>query len=152
MKCVVPYRTLHPVTQMVLSVEPFPIRYVHLPEEDSYRQLMQQLWREGETVVIVEHDIVPWPGAIEELYGCMGQWCAFSYRLFGGLGIFHGLGCCKISSPLMKKLPNLWDEPTKWDVLDQKLYFAAREVGQEVHHHRPAVVHLNPREYQMEKA
>jgi hypothetical protein len=145
-KIVVPYTNLHPATRMVMSVYE-GVRYENVAREDAYRQLLHNLWLERETFVIVEHDIVVWPGAIEELHDCMGRWCSCSYRLFGGVGVYHGLGCTKISDRLISILPGLWDEPCPWDMLDQRLWFAAREVGQEPHCHRPPVIHLNAREY-----
>lgn len=149
MNVVVPYASLHPATEMVLSDWPnSSVCFVNVGRvEDEYRQVLQALWMHRNDVIIVEQDIVPWPGSLEELWSCMGEWCGFSYKLFGGYGVFHGLGCTKIRRSLMAKLPTLWDEPCKWDVLDQRLLFAAREIGVEPHHHRPSVIHLSEREY-----
>lgn len=144
-RVIVPYTKLHPVTRSVLDSYDLPrLEYVSCGSSDqAYRQLLQTIWEQGETVVLVEHDVVPWPGAIEELAGCSGLWCACTYRINGGIGIFHGLGCTKISGALMQQLPNLWDEPGEWSVLDQRLWFAAREIRQEPHGHRPPVIHLS---------
>lgn len=114
--------------------------------DDGYRQMMRQLWEAGETFINIEHDIIPWPGAIEELWGCPCEWGTYSYRYHGGIGIAHMLGLAKITDKLIKRLPDLWDEPAHWSQLDQKLFFAAREIGQEPHLHRPPVIHLNPKE------
>lgn len=143
-RVVVPYTTLHPVTKSVLdSFELRDVAYMDVSADtDAYRRLLRDLWNEQTTVVMVEHDIVPWPGAIEELAGCMGLWCSCAYRLGGGYGVYHGFGCTKISADLMRLVPHVWDEPGSWDVLDQRLWFAAREAGQEPHPHRPPVIHL----------
>jgi hypothetical protein len=119
-------------------------------DDDAYRRLLQRLWQARTTVVIVEHDVVPWYGAIEELHHCMGLWCSCSYRLQGGYGVHHSLGCTKLSGRLMQLLPTLWDEPGKWDALDQRLWFAARAIGQEPHPHKPPVLHLSDKEYVVE--
>lgn len=141
MRVVVPFARLH-VTEQVLRSYRVPVEFVRLDDDDAYRRLLHELWAARETVVIVEQDIVPWPGALEELYGCMGLWCACAHPLFGGLGIYHGLGCTKISGQLMARLPDLWDLSGHWSTLDQRLYFAARDIGEEPHPHRPPVIHL----------
>lgn len=147
MKVVVPYTDLHPLVKTVLDSYQLPTTYVALPTDDSYRQLLKRLWDEGETVCLVEHDIVPWYGCLEELDGCMGQWCTCAYRYGGGYGLYHLLGCTKLSATLMRRLPGLWDQPRPWSELDRHLFFAAREIGQDPHGHRPPVLHLNLREY-----
>src|SRR5688572_21038894 len=119
MNVVVPYRNLHPVTRDVLESYQLPVRYVELNDDDGYRQLLKRIWQEGETVVLVEHDVVPWPGAIEELFACPCLWGSYSYRINGGIGIHHGLGCTKISGALMRMLPGLWDQRWHWSLVDQ---------------------------------
>jgi hypothetical protein len=147
-RVIVPYRTLNHWTERVLDSYGLPVMYAPLgDDDDAYRRLLQRLWQARQTVVIVEHDVVPWYGAIEELHHCMGLWCSCSYRLQGGYGVTHSLGCTKISARLMQLTDGIWDEPRKWDVLDQHLFFAARAVGQEPHGHRPPVLHLSDKEY-----
>jgi hypothetical protein len=142
MKIVVPYVTLHPVTRHCLESEKLDAEYVQMQDDDDYRRLMQRLWRENKPVVIVEHDIAPWPGAIRELWECPCAWGAYSYKIDGGIGIYHGLGCTKLTPRLMAAVPKIWDRPEPWHLLDQIMFFAARNEGWEPHHHRPAVIHL----------
>lgn len=146
MRVVVPHTNLHPITKRVLDSYGLPVEYVPLEGDDGYRQLLRSLWVRRQPVVIVEHDILPFPGAVEELAGCSCAWGSFTYRLHGGYGIHHGFGCTKLTPRLMDAVPTVWDEPGKWDILDQRLYFAARAVGHEPHPHRPAVIHLSERE------
>jgi hypothetical protein len=143
-RVICPFTSVRPVVKQVLSSYGLHVEYVDLTgDDDAYRKLLQRLWNEARTVVIVEHDILPWPGAVEELYSCSCAWGAYTYKLHGGYGIFHGLGCAKLSTELMKATPGIWDEPIQWNLLDQILLFTAREQGLEPHHHRPAVIHLN---------
>jgi len=142
-RVVVPFTNLHPVTKQVLDNYGLNVEYVHLEGDDGYRQLMKRLWNERKDVVIVEHDIVPWPGAIEELVACPCTWGTYSYELLGGIGVTHGFGCAKLTRSLMDCVPDVWDAPLKWDILDQKLFFTARTLGIEPHLHRPPVVHLS---------
>lgn len=147
MKIIVPYyRQVHPVTWAVLRTYDFCPLLVEMHDDDDYRQLLHRLWREREPVIIVEHDIVPWPGAVEELWACPCKWGTYSYRINGGIGIAHALGCAKLTADLMDVVPSVWDEPAPWHTLDRKLFFAARERGLEPHLHRPPVIHLNERE------
>jgi hypothetical protein len=140
---VVPYLNLHPVTREVLDGYELDLEYVQVDDSYGYHALMRRLWAKGETVVIVEQDVCPWPGAIEELWQCPAAWCSYSYRMHGGIGIAHALGCTKLSDRLMRAIPDVWDEPAMWNVLDQVLFFAARDEGLEPHLHRPPVVHLS---------
>jgi hypothetical protein len=147
MQVIVPYRELNSWTRRVLDSYNLPVTYVPLGDDaDAYRRLLQELWQLQQTVVLVEHDVVPWYGAIEELHHCMGLWCTCSYNLRGGYGVYHSLGCAKLSGELMRLLPTLWDAPGRWDTLDQRLWFAARDIGQEPHPHRPPAIHLSERE------
>jgi len=106
---------------------------------DDYRKLLRRLWQERESVVLVEQDIIPWPGAIQELFACCGKWCGYSYSPYG---VQHGFGCTKFSSELMEMLPNMWAEPMHWNKLDAHLFRAARAFGEDPHPHRPPVTHL----------
>lgn len=138
----VPYATLHPTTEQVMKASGLAVEFVHMPDDDAYRRELRERWAIGQTFVIVEQDIVPWPGAIEELHSCMGLWCACAYKLFGGYGIFHSFGCAKFSAELIAKLPSVWDEPCHWSLLDQRFVFAAQAIGETPHSHRPPVIHL----------
>ena len=142
MKVVCPYTKLHPVTKGVLDSYGLQVRYVPLKGDYAYGELLRDIWIKRDPVVIVEHDIVPWPGCVEELYGCPGEWCTCSYSYNGGLGISHMLGCAKLSTALMDALPNLWDDPCHWADCDRRLFFSARDIRKEPHQHRPAVIHL----------
>jgi hypothetical protein len=145
MNVVVPYTNLHPTTEFVLRQ--YPVEYVDVSEPDAYLGLLRRLWVEGATVIVVEHDVVPWPGALEEVWNCPCAWGSYSYHMHGGIGIYHGFGCTKLTAELMKQTPRVWEPWASWNMLDQKLFFAARAQGIEPHHHRPPVTHLNDRHY-----
>lgn len=142
MKVIVPYTTLHPTTRQVLDSYNLDVDYVPMLGDSGYRALLANLWAALEPVIIVEQDILPWPGAIEELCACPCQWGTYSYPYQGGIGIAHMLGCAKLTTGLMAALPNVWDNPAPWYDLDRILFFAARDIGIEPHLHRPPVIHL----------
>jgi hypothetical protein len=142
-KIVVPYApTVHPVTKFVLDSYGLPVWYAHVEGDYGYSELLAELWAKREAVVIVEQDIAPWPGCIEELRGPAETYCTCSYVYNGGVGISHMLGIAKISPALMDLLPNLWDEPCHWSQCDRRLFFAAQAMGRQPHQHRPSVIHL----------
>lgn len=144
---VCPYTKLQPATERLLrryqELGGWPLRFVKLDGGDGYRRLLRELWEDGEATIIVEHDILPWPGAIEELAACPGAWCAHSYEWNGGVGVYHMLGCAKLGAELKRRVPRVWHEPLDWSLCDRHLYFAAYELEIEPHPHRPAVIHLN---------
>ena len=49
-----------------LGIQGLRPRMVKLERDLSYDQLFRELWEKGEPFILVEHDIVPWPG------GCTG--------------------------------------------------------------------------------
>jgi hypothetical protein len=147
-RVVVPYVKLHPVTQQVLNGSNADVHYEMVGDDDgAYCQLLNNLWQRGSSVIIVEQDIVPWPGALDEIWQCPAQWCTYSYAWrneYGrtGIGLSHMLGCVKLSAELMRALPNVWRESCSWVNCDRRLFFTARNHGIDPHLHRPAVTHL----------
>jgi hypothetical protein len=116
----------------------------HLVEGDyGYGQLLAGLWRVGAGFCLVEHDIVPWPGAIEALWDCPEPWCGYRFMLGrGDLG--SGLGCLRFSGEFMRAHPGLADEwaSVRWDDLDGRVMDTMRSVGLVgFHEHLPPVGH-----------
>lgn len=145
-RIVVPYTNLHELVPKLLATYGYDPEYVKLVGDDGYQLLMRRLWKEREDVCIVEQDILPWPGAIEELFACECFWGTYTYRTNQGLGVRHMLGCTKLTGRLMQLTDGIWDEWRHWSVIDQTLFFAARNQNVEPHLHRPPVIHVNPRE------
>jgi hypothetical protein len=91
----------------------------HCAGDTGYGQLIVDLWAAGEGFVMVEHDVAPWMGAIEQLADCPNDWCQFRYPKHGG-SLTRGLGCTKFSDRLVAGYPGLsvdWSA-TDWRVLD----------------------------------
>jgi hypothetical protein len=75
----------------------------------AYGHLLERLWADAETFLIVEHDIVIGPTTAREFAECEEEWCSSPYTYFdqpvttsGG-----GLGCTKFSSQLMHRWPEM---------------------------------------------
>jgi hypothetical protein len=141
---IIPHVQLHPLLPQLLS------RYGHAPtyidvsaSSDAYWNLLNDLWQKGETFILVEHDILPWPGALEELWQCPGLWCANSYDQ-RGIGIYHSFGCTKFSAELIRRLPDVWSRiGHHWSRLDSEFEWQACQAGLRPHPHRPPVIHLH---------
>ena len=121
----------------------------------DYHDLIERLWGEGSTFIVVESDIVPWYGALRQLWLCERDWCAFPYSM-GAAGHHWALGCTKFSSRLIRRTPDALrlageidddGKPVKrhWIRLDTRLLRILRDVyREEPHIHQPPVGHLNP--------
>jgi len=110
---------------------------VHLMDNDySYGELIDSLW--GTEFIIVEHDIVPWIGAIEELKNCKEDYCGFYYMIARKLG--GTLGCTKFNFDFPIGLKN-----THWTQVDGKIASAIlKHTGKDDFHvHNPPVAHLH---------
>lgn len=142
-RVIVPYIEIHPLVKLVLDKE--GAEYIKMQDKESYWKLLCDIWARGEDVVIVEHDIIPWPGAIDELLGCPAEWCTFTYEMKQGFGVHHAFGCAKLGSGLMSELPSVWQDvhTTYWRTLDSQLCEYAQRNRIIPHPHRPAVTHLH---------
>jgi hypothetical protein len=157
MKVICPHTRIAPQTRIALDACGYPWQPADVSGRDTaYTELLQKLWRHGETLTIVEHDIVPRAGAMAELEACERPWCAFTYPLtLARGGILHaGLGCVRFSAALLEHYPTAVDDtlaehtevhPTgHWCALDHRLARALTRLGAAQHVHTPPVGHLHP--------
>lgn len=150
MKIICPYTHLSEATEMVLKAEYFnEVRFVDVGGSDeAYFNLVHQLWKEAETFILVEHDIVPWPGAIKMIYDCEMPLCACPapIGMFNGNYSGMGVGIVKLGKALMQDRPEHLDDPalTKlWHKVDGETWGRLTESGIPVHWHNPPVIHLS---------
>lgn len=118
---------------------PAHTEYVEMTAFDSYQRLLRSLWDRGESFVIVEHDVVPALGALDDLMACDAEWCGCPYPPADAVP----LGCVKIADTLIAKLPGLWERmPLRhWQYCDS--WFGAHaEAITAPHPHQP-VTHLH---------
>jgi hypothetical protein len=144
MKVICPYTWHEPLIRKILRQERPEIEFIEMRGDDDYWKLLCELWERRETVVIVEHDIIPWPGAIQALLDCPYHWCSYTYSMKGGYGIHHGLGCTKLDTQFMDKFPDVWVniDSTNWKHLDAQLSQMARFNDFYPHPHNPPVTHV----------
>jgi hypothetical protein len=139
----VPYTNLRPETKGALAGEDALFLDVSGSDEDYYWAL-EGFWHRQQGVLICEHDIVPYPGAIDALRACERPWCGVPYLI--GRNFVVDLGLTKFSPEIMAAYPDAVDrmENTHWKSLDgQLLGYLRPKLGEGPHWHWPAVRHLN---------
>jgi hypothetical protein len=102
----------------------------------NYQHFMAARWKEREPFVVVEHDVVFHPSAIDELVECPRTWCAFPY--VGGVDTCC-MGLMKVGVPVMETWPNLWLRPMTWEMVAWHFTTATQALP---HQHLPAIVNL----------
>jgi hypothetical protein len=111
--------------------------------EYGYGELLARLWRDGVGFCLVEHDIVPWPGALAALWDCAEPWCGYRFMLgHGDLG--RGLGCLRFSTELLQTHVGAADELAgiAWHDLDGRVMDLMQSAGLDDYHvHHPPVGH-----------
>lgn len=129
---------------LALTMEGREVREVVMNDRLHYGRLFTELWQAREGFILVEHDVVPWPGALVALELCEYECCAYQYPSGSGAWAMS-LGCIKFSGSLVRRIPydlewqNRW-----WDELDGAV-FATLQGEVDVHIHRPPVAHAKAR-------
>lgn len=132
---VIPYTDLNPATAAAVPDAVF----VEMLEAASYRLLLKRLWERGDAFTLIEHDVIPAPGQIEELEACSEPWCHFGYCPGDWVPTF---GCVRFSAELIEGTQGVWDDETwPWSQLDAKFAVHARGCGWKHHWHYPHVLH-----------
>ncbi len=155
MNVIVPFATnspMLPAVQLALRQDGWEATFHHCDKDDSYHEMLLAQWKAKETFCIVEHDIVVWPGALNEMEQCLEPWCTRPYYCSVGW-ILDGLGCTKFSQNLIELYPNFLSEPfptccshTRYYCgLDRLIAHRMQELGIKPHIHLPGVSNLNDR-------
>ena len=128
----------------------FSVEYVDVSGgPQDYTRHLQQCWEKGQTFINLEHDIVPWPGAIASLLECPQPWCAFGYLPYLDITTnAPNLGLAKFSDVFISATPQLWQRmpsrPAQWRYNDMWLWEYAKTHGLLPHQHWPSVLNLGP--------
>jgi hypothetical protein len=143
-RVVSPFTKVLPVQRETLERYGLQVEYIPMGADTDYWELLCRLWSDGRTFVVIEHDILPWPTAIEELASCEHQWCTFQYHIGEAYAPLYMLGCCKFGDVIMKALPNAWRDVSNryWRGLDAQFCLEAMLKGYIPHLHQPPVIHL----------
>ena len=83
----------------------------------GYWQLLTKLWADGESFILLEHDVTPWPNSLQLLWDCPEGWCVHEYPHGEPPQLIWALGACKFSAEFMESykdsIPQL-----RWEQLD----------------------------------
>ena len=146
MEVYVPFTRVNKTQIAVFAMENVGPHWVPMGDDEAYWRLLRDRWRDGGKFLLVEHDILPWPGALRELWDCPHRWCSLPYYLQSGVG--YAFGCTKFEPA---HLPDIGDvvealETRHWYSLDTKVIGTLRDrYGVTAHHHPgPPVIHVNP--------
>ena len=154
MKIYVPYTDLREETAKSIQATGHLATYVDVSSrDDAYYELLQDAWKQQKSFVIVEHDVVIHPTAIDELVECKFSWCAFPTQYYNGEHV--GLGCVKFGELLLRRFPKAMDQvakmhdpkhpPKHWCRLDAWLTRVLPT--SEMHVHKPTLRHLRETEF-----
>lgn len=149
-----PYTTHHPEAAAALSGTDHDVHHVRLEPHRArdYFDVLADVWQAGETVAIVEHDIVVHATALDDLSACPHDWCAFPYQYMEHER-HYGLGCVKFSADLLARCPDAMRRvgvlrdpthpPRHWCRLDAWLQgVVLPSMGETMHKHDTPVRHL----------
>lgn len=153
MRLVVPYTDLRPETYRACRDWP-DVEFVDVSGDDyAYGRLLQQLWADGRTFTVCEHDVVPSAGMLAELAMCRQPYCAFPVPLL--TSVAPSLSLTRFAASLLERYPDVMDRvmrvPTNWggpghyrqlDVVLQRTVLLNR-YGLQPHIHMPPATHLN---------
>lgn len=140
---------LHPLLELAVPDAEFVELTGGYEARAEYPDLLGQWWGRGEPFAVLEQDVLPWPGALDELASCPEPWCGFSY--YQGVHTHvPTLGCVRFGEAVLK-LPNPlaedgWPYNTfdrGWDYCDQRIARVLKEAGFAWHQHFPAVLHAH---------
>jgi hypothetical protein len=146
-RVVMPFTHLRPEVVDALAGWGVELRDVS-GSDSAYWSLLDEMWRDGQTFCIVEHDVVVGPQTLFDLEACEHDWCSCQVPYVGL--ITAGLSCAKFSVPLIARHPEaleqialLEDEkhpPKHWCMLDSWLRVVLE--GEAMHVHEPPLEHL----------
>jgi hypothetical protein len=157
MKLYVPYTRLEQATEVFLAspiYTPLPVIMVDCSSDDwAYNNYLEKVWDKGGAFINMEHDIVPWPGAIQVLMQCPYPWCTFGYNPGSEIDArSHAsmFGLVRFLPHMMHYLPEVWRDrkrkvwPVPWRGMDTHFFDYATERNFYPHQHFPSVLNANP--------
>lgn len=142
----VPFTSLRQETVVALNGE--AVRYAPMQSDLSYWELLRDLWADGRSFIIVEHDIVVNETTLDELRVCQHDWCAMPFPYRGNTHAYS-LACAKFSNALIARNPDLLElvgqmsdakhPPGHWCRLDAWIYSELMSRGEIRHEHSRAM-------------
>lgn len=145
MKIVIPAISEDCPAALALRKEGVFFELVLMHDDISYSKFLCDLWKAKESFVLIEHDIVPWPGAIRQLIGCPKLWCSYQYPL-APYKLRPALGCMKVKDTVINHYPSLHLEHSwsgrHWSQMDGPVCSALENSVGKTHIHNPPLAHV----------
>lgn len=160
MRTLVPYASIHADTQ---AGAPKDAVWVDVSGDDhAYWRCLSDWWAQGETFLVIEHDVVCRPDVIDAFENCPEPWCAFPYDDMCHWECMEAwantLGCTRFDASLMRAVPDalssIPEEQRDWHNLCDSIAgdkvggmpaplrpHSLREAGFTHHWHFPAIYH-----------
>ena len=138
------------------------VEFRQIPEgADGLFRFLASEWAEGDGFMVVDQDLVPPPGAVEELEACTQHWCGFPFRypMCTEAGVpdlaLGDFGCTRYSTELVRAMPDLLEETTEehnpeWVgggprsrlMMAERFVYRMNRYGLYFHAHLPEAEHL----------
>lgn len=136
----------------------WPVQRVDVSRSDTaYAELIEQLWTDGDSFLMIEHDMVPTVAMVEQMAACPCPWAAQIYEIenhreVDGLGCTVGLGMTRFAWHLLTAEPDAATAAAEvvdglpvrsWRGVDRRLVAVLDGRHYTAHVHRPYVPHLH---------
>lgn len=84
-------------------------RWLDTSGPQGYWDTLRRLWEDQQTVIVLEGDKFPAPGALQALWACDQSWCSYPVpmRAAGDAAPYPSLACTKFAAPVMRQVPDL---------------------------------------------
>jgi hypothetical protein len=137
----------HLRSETYVALKDYPVTFLPLIDHASdYWRHFHERWKEGETFINVEHDVVPLVGVLQELWDCPEPYCISGYTY-----PYHSdpprqdmahLGCAKLSRELIASCPEIYRVgPIDFRMVEHYLINATLN---KYHFHGFRATHLHP--------
>jgi hypothetical protein len=130
MRVVVPYTNLRPgVVESIQDQGYTPECLDTSRDVYAYFDAIKSIWEDGESFIVVEHDIVAPPGSLDSMTTCSKPWCALPYET--PMGMTLALGCTKFE--MVRDNPKFFESLDRsrcnWSVFDGYIAHGLRQLG-----------------------
>lgn len=161
-------RTIYPYTvkhQRTVDAAPSDAEWCDVSADNhAYWRLLRDVWADGETFTVVEHDVLWRPDVVEQFEACPQPWCVFGYTPICHEACLEAwanmLGCTRFTAELIAACPDavssIPEEQRDWHNLCDSIAGnkvggmpaplrpgGVRTAGFAHHWHKPGVQHIS---------
>lgn len=129
---------LHPVTAS--QCDQYDWEAIEVSGSWGYTDYFIDRWANRIPFINVEQDVITWPGAIESLWNCSEEWCAFTYEGYNTVPV---LGCCKFTASFINRIPKVWIEQKLSKLREPGWYWLDGWLWQYLNHEYPHMHYPN---------